>query len=191
VECPACGHRNLPGHRFCFRCGESLSWEGQGASTPSIDPPLRASPGTGSGYGGVTSQEEAWRRGASGRFDVDNQRAATISNVGRDQVVYKVRQSPKLGGPHRAGPWMMGFGGVIFLAGLGVWGFAILSQILEMANILRSASSSQATPPAFPAFDFHTDQLAIGAAISFVGVVVFFIGLFVTIVTWRTRRVRR
>jgi zinc-ribbon domain len=124
------------------------------------------------------------------RFDVESQRAYSISNVGRDQFVYQQR-SVELGRPSRTGPWTMGAGGLVFLAGLGIWGFAVLGSVFEFFNFLGQASPSEGAVPAFPGFDFHTDLLALGGAIMFVGMAVFFIGVFITVVTWRRRRASR
>jgi hypothetical protein len=128
----------------------------------------------------------------AGQFDIESQRADSISNIGRDQVIYQGQQPVDLGRPRRGGPWTMGVGGLLFLAGSGVWGFAVLSSVFQIFNFVgEGISSNSAQPPSISGFDFHTGLLAVGAAIVFSGIVVFFIGLFLTIVTWRRRRPAR
>ena len=124
------------------------------------------------------------------RFDVESQRAHSISNVGRDQFIYQQR-ALELGRPSRVGPWTMGAGGLVFLVGLGIWGLAVLGSVFEIFNFLGQAGPTGGEIPAFPGFNFHTDLLALGGAIMFVGMVVFFIGLLITVVTWRRRRANR
>lgn len=122
-----------------------------------------------------------------GRFDIDAQRAQSITNIGRDQIV----EGTDLGRPGRGGPWTMGVGGLIFLVGAGFWGFAVLSSALQVFTIVGEGMSSDSTAPPVGGFDFHTGLLATGGAIAFAGIVVFFIGLFVTVVSWRRRSSRR
>lgn len=126
----------------------------------------------------------------AGRFDIDSQRAESISNVARDQYVYQVRRAPDLGRPSRTGPWTMGAGGMLFLVGSGIWGYAVLSSVLQVFTLVGQPSGGTEVP-AFPGFDFHTGLLALGGAFAFAGTVVFFIGLFLTVVTWRRRRAPR
>ena len=126
----------------------------------------------------------------SPRFDVESQRAYSISNVGHDQYVYQQR-AVELGRPSRVGPWTMGVGGLVFLVGVGIWGAAVLGSVFEIFNFVGQAGPAEGEVPAFPGFNFHTDLLALGGAIVFLGMVVFFIGVFITIVTWRRRRARR
>lgn len=163
-----------------------VSTDGQGTRVlPTVGPtPAEALPRTG-----------ADRRPEPGvRYDVDEQRAGTINNVGRDQFNAYIHQREsflrEIAATRTRARWLLWSGFVVFALGFGVQLFGSVGFMQGITGALDdgfAAAPGTTNPPALPSMGSF--QLAfIGAAVSSVGVVLFVIGLLLHVVAASRRK---
>lgn len=168
---------------------------------PAVGPATAGAAGAGasraSGASAADSRREADRGGVGHavRYDVDDQRAATINNVGRDQYTAYIHRREsflrEVAATRTRARWLLWTGFIVFALGFGVQIFGSMGFMQGITGTLDQGWSQSATstgrPPTMPSLGGF--QLAFaGAAVSSVGVVLFVVGLVLHVVAASRRK---
>lgn len=128
------------------------------------------------------------------RYDVDEQRAGTINNVGRDQYNAYIHQREsflrEIAATRTRARWLLWTGFVVFALGFGVQLFGSMGFMQGITGAIDegfTAAPGTTNPPTLPSMGSF--QLAFtGAAVSSLGVVLFVIGLVLHVVAASRRK---
>ena len=128
---------------------------------------------------------------ASARYDIGDQRAGTINNVGRDQYNAYVHQREsflrEIAATKTRARWLMWSGFVVFAVGFGVQVFGSMGFMQEITSAFPGQGQPQGTEPPVPSMGGF--QVAfVGAAVASIGVVLFVVGLVLHIVAASRRK---
>jgi predicted component of type VI protein secretion system len=148
-----------------------------------------------------TDVRQAWpdvRQAGPVRYDIGQQQAQVISNVGRDQYNAHVQQviqrrdsfMREIASTKTKARWLVWLGLLLFVAGFAMFAAADLNFLKQISNDFGSNSAPSATPFGQPILGIPSGLL--GWAIAAIGSLMLIIGIVLHIVaTSRRRRVER
>jgi pSer/pThr/pTyr-binding forkhead associated (FHA) protein len=191
--------------RARFEAAPPVSAETQAMPTQAAPPPARAtvSPDWGGGPPGRAPRAErapdAAAQAGPVRYEIGQQEAQVISNVGRDQYNAQVQQviqrrdsfMREIAGTRTKARWLVWLGLLLFIAGFAMFAAADLNFLKQIASDVQSNSTAPPSDPfGRPIFGIPSGLL--GWAIAATGALMLVIGIVLHIVaTSRRRRVER
>ncbi|MGV4982811.1 FHA domain-containing protein [Streptomyces sp. NRAIS4] len=134
----------------------------------------------------------------SARFDVEDQRAGAISNVGRDQYNEYIHQVAveresflrEIAAARTRARWLIWIGFLLFLAGGSVYAWVIVRYVVQVNNLSSPEAPPQTLPKIFGPDINGVPIGAIGFAAAGIGLVLMIVGILLhAVATARRRRV--
>jgi FHA domain len=113
---------------------------------------------------------------AAVQHNVDSQRAGEIYNIGRDynrNQYYRLEIAPM----RRRARILLQLGTALFLAGFGVYGYAVLQGVLNVFGLIGESTGSTTQPDVGGVFEPVIRYTPIGLALLFAGLVLIVTGL--------------
>lgn len=126
------------------------------------------------------------------RYDVGDQRAATINNIGRDQYSAYIHQREsflrEIAATRTRARWLLWAGFIVFVTGFGIELFGSMNYMRSITGMLdQGFGPSSRVPETLPSMGGF--QLAfVGAGVVAIGVVLFVVGLVLHVVAASRRK---